>query len=114
MMALTEPSGSFSLGIMSMNKNSPEPKIPRRTPPPFRPRFTIGIFYLVVFFFLFAFLQVLPDLIALLGRPPGPEQEEAARQAARSGTNPLLSALLALVATSLGSYYQILPGMKVD
>lgn len=66
------------------------------------------------FFFLFAFLQILPDLVALLGRPPGPEQEEAARQAARSGTSPLASALLALIATSLGSYYRILPGMRVD
>ena len=99
---------------MSEKKTPPRSGIPRRNPPPFRPRFTIGFFYLVVFFFLFAFLQILPDLIALLDRPPGPEQEEAALQAARSGTSPLASALLALIATSLGSYYRILPGIRAD
>ncbi|MAI24810.1 MAG: hypothetical protein CMN75_02145, partial [Spirochaeta sp.] len=40
----------------------------------FRPRFTIGIFYIAGFFFLFAFLQIMPDLIQLLELPPGPDQ----------------------------------------
>ena len=92
----------------------PKPSPPRRRPPPpFRPRFTIGIFYLVIFFFLFSFLQVLPDLIDLLGSmPPGPAQERAAEDVAREGVNPLVSVVLSLIATSLGSYYQVLPGMR--
>ncbi len=98
---------------MKSSNRPPEGNSAKRRPPPFRPRFTIGIFYLVVFFFLFAFLQVLPELIALLEMPPGPDQERAALEATRSASNPLAAALLSLVATSLGSYYRILPGMKV-
>jgi len=89
-------------------------KQPIRKPPPFRPRFTIGIFYLVVFFFLFSFLQILPDLIALLGMPPGQDQQAAAAEAARRNSNPLAASLLALLATSILSYYRVLPGMKTD
>ena len=85
-----------------------------RRPPAFRPRFTISIFYLVVFFFLFSFLMVLPDLIALLEMPPGPEQQEAARLVAHRASDPLTAAILSLVATALGSFYRILPGMRVD
>lgn len=92
----------------------PEPKPANRRPPPFRPRFTIGIFYLVVFFFLFSFLQILPDLIALLEMPPGPDQKAAAAEAARLHSSPLVASLLALFATSIGSYYRVLPGMKID
>jgi hypothetical protein len=92
----------------------PEAKPANRKPPPFRPRFTIGIFYLVAFFFLFSFLQILPDLIGLLEMPPGPDQEAAAAEAARLHSSPLVASLLALLATSIGSYYRVLPGMKID
>ncbi|MDG2050953.1 MAG: hypothetical protein P8M78_12395 [Myxococcota bacterium] len=86
---------------------------PGRTPPPFRPRFTIGIIYLVAFFLFFSFLQVLPELIHLAETmPPGPDQEEAARRVMQEGLNVLLSVLLSLGATSLGAYYSILPGMR--
>ena len=78
----------------------------------FRPRFTIGILYLAVFFFFFAFLQILPDLIRLLELPPGPEQEAAARELARQKSNPLLSIILSVAATGVGAYYEILPGLK--
>ena len=79
----------------------------------FRPRFTIGLFYLVTFFFLFSFLQILPDLIGLLSEmAPGQAQERAAEQLAREGVSPLASLLLSAVATSLGSYFQVLPGMR--
>ena len=78
----------------------------------FRPRFTIGILYLAAFFFLFAFLQILPDLIGLLELPPGPEQEAAAREVARKKSSPLLSILLSVIATGIGAYYEILPGLK--
>ncbi len=91
----------------------PSPQSPRRRTPAFRPRFTIGLLYLVGFFFLFSFLQVLPELVLLLSdMPAGPAQEQAASAIAREGTNPLLSALLSLVATLLGSHYEVLPGMR--
>jgi len=82
-------------------------------PPPFRPRFTLGVLYIAAFFVLFQFLQVLPGLIDLLGSmAPGPEQQMAAQRVMREGSSPLLSLALALAATSLGSYYQVLPGMR--
>ena len=99
---------------MTPSDSSSQPSGGGRKPPPFRPRFSIGILYLVAFFFLFSFLQVLPDLVALLEMPPGPNQELAAREAAQAATNPLASLLLAVLATALGSYYSVLPGMKVD
>jgi len=86
---------------------------PRRRTPAFRPRFTTGIIYLVVFFVLFEFLQVLPDLVDLLSSmEPGPAQEQAATEIMRDGSSPLLSLVLSLAMTSLGSYYQVLPGMR--
>ena len=78
----------------------------------FRPRFTIGILYLAGFFFFFAFLQILPDLIQLLELPPGPDQEMAAKELARRKSNPLLSLLLSVAATSAGAYYEFLPGLS--
>lgn len=101
----------------SPNPSSPGPRrndaVPRRSPPPFRPRFTLGILYLAVFFVLFSFLQVLPELIELLGTmQPGPAQEQAAQSAMREGSSPLVSLVLSLAATSLGTYYEVLPGMR--
>jgi hypothetical protein len=81
--------------------------------PAFRPRFTIGIFYLVIFFFAFSFIQLLPDLIGIMTEmPPGPAQQHAAERVAREGSSPLISAVLSLIATSLGSYFEVLPGMR--
>jgi len=85
-----------------------------RKPPPFRPRFTIGLVYMAVFFVLFQFLQVLPELIDLLRTmEAGVAQQQAAEHAMRVGSSPLVSLVLALAATSLGSYYKVLPGMRV-
>jgi len=96
-----------------MSKVAPNPKRDGQRPSyKFRPRFTIGILYLAAFFFFFAFLQILPDLITLLELPPGPEQESAARELARRKSNPLLSIILSVVATGVGAYYEILPGLK--
>ena len=68
---------------------------------------------MVVFFFLFSLLQVLPSLLDLLAEmPPGPEQQAAAEEVTRKGTRPLVSLILALLATALGSYFQVLPGMR--
>ncbi len=114
MMALTDVSPPHRFGGMPLPENPPPGRSAGRRPPPFRPRFSIGVFYLVVFFFLFSFLQVLPELLALLEMPPGAEQEQAALEAARESSSPLTALLLSLGATSLGSYYRILPGMKVE
>ena len=46
--------------------------------------------------------------------PPGPEQEAAATQIMRERVNLLLAVVLSLGATSLGSYYSVLPGMRTD
>lgn len=94
---------------------APDPLRPARRPrpPPFRPRFSIGIAYLAVFFVLFSFLQVLPGLIELLSTmQPGPAQQIAAERVMREGSSPLLSVVLSLAATALGSYYEVLPGMR--
>lgn len=68
---------------------------------------------MAVFFLLVSFLQVLPGLVDLLGSmPPGPAQGQAAREVMREGSSPLISLLVALAFTSLGAYYQVLPGMR--
>ena len=87
---------------------------PRRRPPTFRPRFTISVIYLVTFFFLFSFLQVLPDLLSVLSEmQPGPAQQREAERVAREGSSPLVSMVLSLAATALGTYLKVLPGMRV-
>jgi hypothetical protein len=97
---------------------------PSRSPRPvFRPRFTLSILYLVFFFFVFGLIFALPDLLEgarELG--PGPDEltpqelekaRDTAREALRGGR--LLAALgLAVVATALGSYARLLPGLRGD
>ena len=86
-----------------------------RRPPAFRPHFTLGLVYLVVFFIIFALLLILPSLLDVLAQvPPGPQQEQAAYEIAREGARPRVYTAIALsVATVvLGTYYRILPGMK--
>ena len=97
---------------------------PRRSSRPvFRPRFTLTLLYLAFFFLLFGMLFALPDLLEgarALG--PGPEEltpEELdrarvmAREALRGGR--LMVALgLAVIATGLGSYARVLPGLRGD
>ncbi len=95
---------------MEMTEQSPHP---RRRPPAFTPRFTLALLYLAVFFVLFSFLQVLPDLIDILGEmPPGPAQEAAAAEAAQKRTHPPTSMALALLTVGLGAYFQVLPGLR--
>lgn len=83
--------------------------------PGFQPRFTLMLLYLAVFFFAFSLLLVLPDLLKLLSTmPPGPEQQAAAREAARRAMagRALPIFLLSLAAAGVGGYYRILPGMR--
>jgi len=87
--------------------------VPTRRAPGFTPRFTIGIFYIVVFFFLFSFLLVLPGLLEVLAEvAPGPAQQRMAERIARESYSPLSALMLAVVTTSLGAYFEILPGLR--
>jgi len=93
------------------------PILSRRRPPAFRPSFTLALLYLVVFFFAFAFLLIMPELMAVLRDvPPGPEQEAVARRVAQQAAAPRLpwALLLSLAALGLGSYLRVLPGLKRD
>ena len=52
--------------------------------PAFAPRFTLSLLYMVVFFFLYALILILPALLGILEQvAPGPEQQAAAERAAR-------------------------------
>jgi len=88
---------------------------PRRRPPTFEPRFTLILVYLAAFFVLYAMLLVLPELLDVLGNmPPGPAQEEAAREATRDALRGRLLwvFLLALVTSAVGAHYRVLPGLR--
>jgi hypothetical protein len=87
----------------------------------FRPRFTLTLLYLAFFFFLFGILLALPELLAgARDLGPGPEEltteeldraRETAREALRGGR--LLVALaLAVIATGLGAFARVLPGLR--
>lgn len=91
------------------------PILSKRRAPAFRPSFTLGLVYLVGFFFLFALLFIMPELLTVLRDvPAGPEQEAVAQQVAREAAGPrLVWALLAAVSSvALGSYLEVLPGMR--
>ncbi len=99
---------------MSEHESKPSPKLRRRQSPGFTPRFTIGMIYLVVFFLLFSFLQVLPDLLGVLNElPPGPAQERVAARVVQESYSPLVALLLSVATTSLGAYFEVLPGLRL-
>ena len=80
-----------------------------------RPRFTLLMLYLFAFFFLFCMILVMPALFEVLRTlPPGPEQEEAARIAARDAASGKLGMafLLAITVTGVGLYKRWLPGTQ--
>ena len=91
--------------------------LPRRRPPTFEPRFTLGLLYLFGFFFLYCMFLVAPALWELWQTlPPGSEEDEQAlaqaRELARETARPRLWIALAaaLATTALGSYAGWLPG----
>lgn len=106
-----------------MVSTSPEAPLPPRRPgseATFRPRFTLLLLYLALFFVGFALLLALPDLLeAYRSLPPGegpltPEELEVARRAAHEALRGRLGfALLAAVATTgLGAWRGVLPGLR--
>ena len=91
------------------------PLPPRRRPPTFQPRFALLLLYFVAFFFAFAMVLILPELLDVLEHvPTGPEQEQAAQQVAHAVAGPRLLAafLMATGSVAVGAYYKILPGMR--
>jgi hypothetical protein len=80
-----------------------------------RPRFTLAIVYLFLFFFLYCFALILPALWDILQNTPvGPEQQELARRVAQETVQPRLHivAALAIATTGAGMYWHFLPGMR--
>lgn len=89
--------------------------LPPRSGAAFRPRFTVTILYFVAFLLLFCAAFATPALLEVLrSMPPGPEQQDAAREAARRAVGPRLpiAALAALATTAVGVLTRRLPGTR--
>jgi hypothetical protein len=89
--------------------------LPPRGGTAFRPRFTFTILYFFAFLLLFCAAFAAPDLLGVLRTmAPGPEQEAAAREAARRAVAPRLpiAALAALATTAIGVATRLLPGFR--
>jgi len=89
--------------------------LPPRGGTAFRPRFTFTILYFFAFLLLFSAAFAAPDLLGVLRTmAPGPEQEAAAREAARRAVAPRLpvAALAALATTAIGVATRLLPGFR--
>ena len=87
----------------------------RRPRPSFSPRFTVSLIYLFGFFFLYCLVMIAPALYEVAQTlPPGPEQEEAAKQAAQQAIQPRLAIAIAasVFTTTLGAHFKILPGLR--
>ncbi len=89
-----------------------------RATPRFRANFTLSIVYLILFFFLFSLLFLLPALFEFTASIP-PETSEAAAQEmiaefAKKIIAPRLGWMLlaSLVTTGLGIHRGVLPGTK--
>ena len=86
----------------------------RRRAPEFRPSFTLALLYGVAFFFLYAFLLVMPELLSILQQvEPGPDQQEAATRAVQEAFRPRFpwAVGLALATLALGARLEVLPGL---
>ncbi len=93
--------------------STPHQLPPRRHGPAFRPRFTISILYLAGFALVFMGLMCLPGFIEVLAA--GGDEETITRRAAevaRANARPPIALLLSLLATGLGGYYEVLPGLR--
>lgn len=94
-----------------------EPPPPtRRRAAPFRPRFTIALFYLVGIFVLYSLLLAAPGLIEVYETiPPGPEQQAAAEHATQDALRApriWIVAGLTLITTAIGTRTGWLPGTR--
>ena len=94
---------------------SDSPQRARRPRAVLRPRFTLTMLYLFGFFFVFCLILVAPALWdVLVSMPPGPEQEQAAMEAAREAARGRLGIAFALATavTGIGIYGRWLPGAR--
>lgn len=83
--------------------------------PRFAPRFTLGLVYVFVFFFVYCIVFALPELAKVANSgTPGPEMQELAKQAAYGSTRARLPyALVGAIATvAAAAYARVLPGMR--
>ena len=82
----------------------------------FRPRATLGLFYLFGFFFLFCFVLAAPTFWHVFQTTdPGPEQQEIAKRAVQQAMSParlLLALGLAAGITLVGGRLRLLPGTR--
>jgi len=86
---------------------------PARRPAAFRPRFSISLIYLAGFALLFMMLMCLPGWLDVFAAGGNEETMTAAAAAvARESARPPLAMLLSLLATGLGGYYEVLPGLR--
>lgn len=84
---------------------------------PFRPRIALSLCYLCVFFILFALLAIAPELLRVLQEvPPGPAQEQAAREIAHASAGPRLPLAFAaaLGCVAWGGRSGWLPGLRTS
>ena len=92
----------------------------RRRTPPFRPTFTLLLFWFVLLFLGFALVALLPDLVAAFRElPPGagplaPEELARAREVARRGIEGKLGWVFGLAALVTGvlAWSGRLPGVR--
>jgi hypothetical protein len=87
----------------------------RRSAPIPKPRFTLGLIYLMGFFFAYCFALAGPALWDVLQTvPPGPEQEALASQAAQEAVQSKLwiAFAAAVVTTAAGMAKGLLPGTR--
>lgn len=91
---------------------SPQSRQPRAT---LQPRFTLGMLYILIFFFVYCFALIAPELIEVMRSvPTGPDQERIAQEVAREAVRPRLWLALALAVTTgaLGIATGVLPGTR--
>ena len=87
----------------------------RRAAPIAKPRFTLGILYVMAFFFVYCFALAGPALWNVLQTvPPGPEQEALASQAAQEAVQSRLWVALAaaVITTGVGMAKKLLLGTR--
>lgn len=79
----------------------------------FRPRFTLTLLYVFLFTLLYGLVFVAPSLWQVWRTlPPGPAQQEAARDAAHAAVHLRLALFAAIGTTALGAWARVLPGLR--
>ena len=100
---------------MTFPQPSRDPARDRGGPARFQPRISLGVIYTIGLFFVYCLLFTAPALYeVLVSMPPGPEQEEAAKQVAREVVRPRLPLAFGMgaITTLLGVYFRVLPGYR--